>query len=330
MQRNRLSFLATTVLAVVAACAIAPTSAQAGTAASSAGNCAGVHVQTGQQALASTAGSTSLFARAKEQHVQWLTSLSCVRTGRSHKLQPSSSNTARQTVNTINSGNWSGYQVNQVAHYAQSGWNVPTVVAPNPGYSTRGYYSSTWAGIGGGFSGGSGALIQGGTTQDVSASGVASYYAWYEIVGGTGDTGGERKITTLPIHPGDNAGGVALWNPSTGQAQIGVCNFSYGTGGTCISTTLTSSAPSATAEWIVEAPSSGGVLPLANFGSVLFYNGCWTTVVPVQGGPCNTILQGSPTEIDLRATVFGKAQTLASPGPITSGSTFTDTYHQPH
>jgi hypothetical protein len=286
-------------------------------------------VQTGQQALASAAASTGLFTRAKKQHAQWLTSLSCISTGLTHKLQTSGGTSARP-VNTIASGNWSGYQINQPVRYVQSGWNVPTVVAPNPGYSTRGYYSSTWTGIGGGFNGGTGALIQSGTTQDVSAAGVASYYGWYEIVGGTGDTHGEVRVANLPFHPGDVGGGVSLWNSSTGQAQIGVCNFSYGTGGTCISFTLTSSAPSSTAEWIVEAPYGGGILPLANFGSVTFFNGCWSNVVPPPGGTCYTIQQGGPTEIDLQATEFGKVQTLASPGPITSGSTFTDTYHQPH
>ncbi len=331
MQRNRLGFLAATALAVAAAAAIAPASAQAGTARSAAGSCPGAHVLTGQQALASPLGSSSLFIRAKAQHVQWLSSLSCVSTGRSHGFQPSSSSAARQTINTINSGNWSGYQVNQPARFVQSGWNVPTVVSPSPGYSSIGYYSSTWAGIGGGFNGGSGALIQGGTTQDVSASGVASYYAWYEIVNGTGDTHGEQKISNLPIHPGDASGSAALWNSSTGQAEIGVCNFNYGPSGTCINTFLNSSAPSATAEWIEEAPSSSsGILPLANFGSVNFYSGCWSVVVPAPGGPCNSIQLGSPTEIDLRATVFGKAQTLASPGAITGASVFADTYHQPH
>jgi hypothetical protein len=39
---------------------------------------------------------------------------------------------------------------------------------------------------------------------------------------------------------------------------------------------ITSAVPNAqasSAEWIAEAPSSGGVLPLANFGSVTFTNG---------------------------------------------------------
>lgn len=329
MPRNRLGCLTATVLTVLAACAIAPSSAQAGTAPATVDSC-GVHVLAGQQALASAAGSTELFQRAKAQHVRWLTTMSCVTTGRTHTLQPSTS-TAARPVNTLYSNNWSGYQINRAALYAQTGWNVPTVVAPNPGYSTRGYWSSTWSGIGGGANGGSGALIQSGTEQDVSASGVAGYYAWYEIVGGIGDTGSEVKVSNLPIHPGDNAGSVTIYNPSTGQATIGVCNFSYGTSGTCINFTRNSSAPSPTAEWIVESPYSGGFLPLANFGSVLFYHGCWTLVVPKQGDPCNTIAQGSPTEIDLQATEFGRVQILASPGPIAAdGSTFTDYYHQPH
>jgi hypothetical protein len=162
------------------------------------------------------------------------------------------------------------YQINQTAQYAQSGWTIPVVVRPKPGYSQSGYYSSIWTGIGGGFNAGSGALIQAGSTQDISPTGATSYYFWYEIVGGTGDTGSEVKVSNLDAHPGDIVGSVSIWTPD-GGAQMGVCNF---TSNQCLSFTLPSSAPGTTVEWIVEAPYSGGILPLADFGSVTFVNAC--------------------------------------------------------
>jgi hypothetical protein len=262
---------------------------------------------------------SGVFADAIGGHATWLTTLSCTDTGRTHALEP-----AGQT-NNLASTNWSGYQVNQSAGYAQGGWTVPTVNAPVPGYSSIGYYSSTWAGIGGGFNAGGGALIQAGTAQSISNTGVTSYYAWYEIVGGTGDTHHEVRINNLPIHPGDYVGGVALWTAATG-AQMGVCDF---TTNVCVNFTVPSSAPGTTAEWIVEAPSAGGTLPLANFHSVTFSNSCWSaTYVP--GGPCNTIRAGGAQAITLQQYAFNTWQNVAIPRPLTAnGLGFVDDYYQP-
>ncbi|HVQ95266.1 MAG TPA: G1 family glutamic endopeptidase [Mycobacteriales bacterium] len=268
-----------------------------------------------------------LFAAALQRHATWLTTLDCTATGRRHAVQPTSgpAASAGRQSNAMFSSNWSGYQVNQVAGYAQGGWTVPTVTRPVPGYSTIGYYSSTWAGIGGGFNAGNGALIQAGTTQDISSTGVTSYYAWYEIVGGTGDTRGEVRINNLAVHPGDFVGGAALWT-GTG-AQAGVCNFTINV---CISPAVPSSAPGTTAEWITEAPSGSiGILPLANFGSVRFSNACWErTFVP--GAPCATIAAGGPTAIILQQVVFGVVQTLSVPTALTpDGLGFTINYRAP-
>ncbi|WP_043726031.1 G1 family glutamic endopeptidase, partial [Kutzneria sp. 744] len=228
-------------------------------------------------------------------------------------------------TNNLLSNNWSGYQVTQRANYAQGGWTVPTVTAPVPGYSTRGYYSSTWAGIGGGFNSGTGALIQAGTTQDVAANGATTYYAWYEIVGGVGDTGSERRINNLPVHPGDFVGGVGLYT-AAGGAQAGVCNFTINT---CVSVPLTSSPPGTTAEWIVEAPYSGGILPIADFHSVTFSNSCWALTF-VQGGPCSSIRAGGAQPITLQQYAFGAWQNVAIPGALSAdGGGFTDSFYQP-
>jgi hypothetical protein len=301
--------------AAIAGCLIAGVTTATAAATPVGSGCAsarGAVVPTAADAAASPNG---MLAEALHRHVTWLTTLSCTATGIRHDPK---------VVNGLVSSNWSGYQVTQHANYAQAGWTVPTVTAPVPGYSTRGYYSSTWAGIGGGFNAGSGALIQAGTTQDVAANGATTYYAWYEIVGGTGDTGSEQRINNLPVHPGDVVGGVGLYTAS--GAQAGVCNFTLGT---CISVPLASSPAGTTAEWIVEAPYSGGVLPLANFHNVTFVNACWAPVY-VQGGSCSTIAAGGPQAISLQANVLGGLQTLAIPGSLTAdGGGFTDSYYQP-
>jgi len=270
------------------------------------------------------AGTEGFYARAAASHATWLTDLSCTSTGRIHALKPAQA-AAPGLRNTFVSTNWSGYQINRTAQYVQAGWTVPAVTRPIPGYSSTGYYSSTWAGIGGGFGANNGPLIQSGTEQEVSATGATTYYFWYEVFGGSGDTRGERRIS-LPVHPGDVVGAVSLWTPSTG-AEMGVCNFS--TTNTCVQFTVASSAPGTTEEWIEEAPSSGGILPLADFGTVRFFNACWAPVW-VTGATCQTITSGGPSAITLQQYVLGSYQTLAIPGAIDStGMGFSDSYYAP-
>jgi hypothetical protein len=293
----------------IAGCLIAGLPAAAATAGGD--GCASAH-----GAVVPSAASGGLFAEALGRHVTWLTTLSCTATGIRHD--------GHAVTNSLLSDNWSGYQVTQHANYAQGGWTVPTVTAPVPGYSTTGYYSSTWAGIGGGFNAGNGALIQAGTTQDVAANGATTYYAWYEIVGGIGDTGSERRINNLPVHPGDFVGGVGLYTAS--GAQAGVCDFTIGT---CVSVPLTSSPPGTTAEWVVEAPYAGGILPLANFHTVTFSNSCWALTF-VQGGSCSDIRSGGAQPITMQQYAFGAWQNVAIPGALSAdGGGFSDSYYQP-
>jgi Peptidase A4 family len=338
-----------TALCAVALFAAQPASAAASTAvpapsaiAHASTGCGGAVVHTPQPGTALTAQSLGLpaiagsfYAEAASHHVTWLSSLTCTSRPITHPLTPAAAtpraaSTTSQAAstgrsNTIDSSNWSGYQINQTVQYVQSGWTVPTVTRPVPAYSSSGaYYSSIWAGIGGGFNAGSGALIQAGTSQDILSNGATSDYAWYEIVGGTGDTGSEREIS-LPIHPGDVVGDGSLWTP-TGGAEMGVCNF---TSGTCVNFTLASSAPGTSAEWIVEAPYNGGILPLADYGTATFVNGCWAPSY-YANAPCYTLTAGAPTAIALESYVLGAYHILSSPGPMnSSGGGFTTTYYLP-
>ncbi|MFT3792622.1 MAG: G1 family endopeptidase [Rudaea sp.] len=279
----------------------------------------------------------SFYAKAARLNVTWLDHMECQSTGIVHGRI--SSGTAYSSVtDSYLSGNWSGYQISNSSRYVQSGWVVPTVTVPSPGYSSIGYYSSVWPGIGGGYGSGSAPLIQSGSTQDISASGVTSYYFWYEIVGGPTDTGSEVKITSPAAHHGDEVGAVTLWIPldsgtgHTNVARMGVCNF---TSSTCVHFDVPGTpAPGNSTEWIAEAPSSSsGVLPLANFHVVGFRNSCWTTALYTGGTvTCYPLTSGSSlSAIDLEQNVLSGLQILASPGAIsTNGEDFDVTYYQPH
>ena len=97
---------------------------------------------------------------------------------------------ASARVNTANSGNWSGYNVNILQDglapvtSVSATWTVPKVSQMTPGQAEN---SAAWVGIGGGCldpscTAGDATLIQAGTDQSVDASGNPTYSAWWEIV----------------------------------------------------------------------------------------------------------------------------------------------------
>lgn len=338
MRIHRMPIFGTALVALTLALAQPATAAAAGVASGAvtraASGCAGMTIvtpRTGTALSASSMGmpatSAGFYAEAAARHSTWLTDLSCTKTGLTHPFTPAQSAAAPAATgikNNLVSSNWSGYQINRTAQLVQAGWTVPTVTKPVPPYSTTGYYSSTWTGIGGGFNAGV-PLIQSGTEQEIANSGATTYYFWYEVVGGSGDTGSEVRIS-MPVHPGDFVGAVSLWTAATG-AEMGVCNFS--TTNTCVQFFVASSAPGTSEEWIEEAPSNGGVLPLANFGTVHFSNACWAPVW-YTGAPCNTISSGGPQGISLQQFVLNAYQTLAIPGAIDStGGGFPLSYYAP-
>lgn len=181
--------------------------------------------------------------------------------------------------------NWSGYVVAKYATgksytSASSTWVVPPATVP-PGQSSG--YSSSWVGIGG-FCTNSlctrvdRTLIQLGTEQD-NVNGTASYFAWYEML-----PAAETPISTslLPLNPGDTITASLALLPTAGtvhgknrkgggsSSSAWLLTMTNVTQGKSWSTIVTYSSSLASAEWIEEAPSSGGVLPLANYGTATF------------------------------------------------------------
>jgi len=268
----------------------------------------------------------AFYSRAARQHVTWLSAVTCKATGRTHAL-PFSGN--RTSAAEYSSPSWSGYVIGgstaTTIDYVQSGWYVPTVTMPTypADPKTGGYSSVAWVGLGGVTGGYSNVepsaahpLIQAGTGHDIEPNGSPSYYFWYEIWPGEKL---EQKIdaSTLPVKPGDEVAAVITYLPSAQEGGMGVCNFSTNQ---CINFIATNTGePSNTAEWIVEAPlnSNQATVPLANFGSVSFFNGCWayTTSFSVQSAPLNNQnsypVNGSS---GLTGSITGTCQTIKN-GP---------------
>ncbi len=166
--------------------------------------------------------------------------------------------TPRTQAGNFSSTNWSGYAVTGSARSvtdAKGSWTVPAIVGSCP---SSNQYSSFWVGIDG-FN--SGSVEQTGTDSDCQNS-TPTYYAWYEFYPHP-----LFIINGLTVRPGDTMSAEA--NYAGGSFTVTITDAT--TGHSFSKSSKVSSAQRSSAEWIAEAPSSsGGVLPLADFGTVNF------------------------------------------------------------
>lgn len=158
------------------------------------------------------------------------------------------------TASGWTSGNWSGYAVTAGGYTQISA----TWIVPAPDATPSATYSAIWIGIDG-FDNGS--LIQIGTEQDFT-SGGAQYYAWWEVL-----PSAEAKVRSLALHGGDRVS-ASISQGTGGDWTLAMSNL---TTGQSFSTTHAYGGPTASAEWIVEAPNVGNQpTSLAHYGSVPF------------------------------------------------------------
>jgi hypothetical protein len=163
---------------------------------------------------------------------------------------------------TGTSSNWSGYAVDGAAASitdVSGSWVVPVVSGPTA-KKAKGQYASFWVGIDGD---NSNTVEQTGTDSDW-INGQAVYSAWYEFY-----PAASRNIDTVSVHPGDVMTASVHWS-SGSSFTVTLTNTT--TNETFTQSGSVSSAQRSSAEWIAEAPSGGGILPLADFGTVDFTN----------------------------------------------------------
>ncbi len=159
--------------------------------------------------------------------------------------------------------NWSGYAIEYPSlANPQSGvvtdvkgtWVVPAVSSSG---STN-TYSSAWVGIDG-YS--SNTVEQIGTEQDWY-NGAPRYYAWYEMYPKL------SFVINKPVQPGDTINAEVQY--VKGKFQLTMTDVTQNW--TFTTSQKSGQAIRSSAEWIMEAPWSGGVLPLADFGTITFSN----------------------------------------------------------
>jgi len=158
--------------------------------------------------------------------------------------------------------------------YVKGEWVVPAVSCGSTDAA-----SSVWVGIDGVYNG----VVEQAGTEQTCTGGVATYAAWWEMYPAP------KTPANLAIKPGDSVRAEVTY-VGGGQFVLALTNLT--TGGSFRTTQTSFVAPRQTAEWVVEAPWSGGVLPLANFGRTSIVNG--------------------------RATINGKTGSIASAGLLSA------------
>jgi len=157
-------------------------------------------------------------------------------------------------VSHSTSTNWAGYSATGARFTSVSAsWKQPAVTC-----TSATAYSSFWVGLDGDTSN---TVEQTGTDADCSGS-TPQYYAWYEMY--------PKFPVNLrgTVRPGDHLS-ASVTTDGSGRFTLTITDSTQGWTNT--TNARLKSAKLASAEVIAEAPSSsGGVLPLANFGTVSF------------------------------------------------------------
>jgi len=158
---------------------------------------------------------------------------------------------------TVESENWSGYAVTGTGFTKALGsWTVSTVNCR----TTPNTYAAFWVGI----DGYSSATVEQTGTIAICQGTRAIYYAWYEFY-----PAGSVEITSVPIAPGNKISAEVSYNGTEFTTTL----TNETTGLSSSHSARVRGAARSSAEWIAEAPcctSSGGILPLADFGTSSF------------------------------------------------------------
>ncbi len=189
-------------------------------------------------------------------------------------------------ANTNQSNNWFGYnqgtleQGDKLFNSISGQWTVPTATQHTAGQAEA---SSDWIGIGGGCVDAGctvtdSTLIQTGTEQDVSASGQASYSAWWELVPVPSLT-----ISGITVSPGDHmSASIAEVVADLNLWKITITDL---TKNETYTTTVPYTSTHLSAEWIEETPlelgTSPGLASLPNLSNPDF------DLATVNGAPAN-------------------------------------------
>jgi len=210
--------------------------------------------------------------------------------------------------------NWSGYAAetdfaapaSDTVTAVTGAWIVPAVSPPsNPAANVSGQMSdcAVWVGIDG-FS--DSTVEQVGTLSYVE-SGFKYYYAWYEMY-----PNAMVPINSFTIRPGDSMTASVVYGlPGyANEFQLSIADNTTGKSDTVYETS-SPTAERTSAEWIVEAPTSGtSILPLPRFGSATFTAA--TATIGGTTGPIDDYSSWQVSQINMVDKAWDDAMTPAA------------------
>jgi Peptidase A4 family len=222
-----------------------------------------------------------------------------------HLIRPAIHGTAPMVVrgrpaHAVSSQNWSGYAAHGATYTKVSAsWAEPT------GHCTASRtYSSFWVGLDGY---NSKTVEQTGTEVDCSG-GQARYFGWYEMYPAF------PVNFASPVRPGDHVTASVTFT-GAGQYTLVLADTTQGWSHTVHK--ILNGAKNSSAEVITEAPcctGTGGILPLADFGTVHFSDAA------VDGAPMGS---ASPTKIIM---VDGSGRAKDAVSALSGGTAFSVTW----
>ncbi|MBA3827083.1 MAG: hypothetical protein H0X24_24720, partial [Ktedonobacterales bacterium] len=217
-----------------------------------------------------------------------------------HSAMPAAQTTALFFAKgNIRSSNWAGYVATGAPYTDVTGsWRQPQVQCGTDGDA----FASFWVGLGGFRA----RAIQQIGTGTGCVNGQPITYSWYQLLPNPPVT---LNRTQYPLAPGDEV--AATVSTSDGGASFALTLHST-RGWTFTTTQHVAGARLVSAECIAEAPSYGGILALADFGSIAF------THCTVDGTPIGT------TAHTAALTMYAQDVIQAVPSWLTpSGDAFT-------
>jgi hypothetical protein len=232
---------------------------------------------------------------------------------------------AAASADTSDSSNWAGYAIHRPGVRFRTlvgSWTQPQATC-TPGQAT---YSSVWVGIGG-YDLTSPALEQIGTELDCTAAGRTVSDVWYELVPAP------SRTTRLAVGPGDRIRASVAVTGNRVKLTLADLTRRRSFTKTVHATVL----DTASAEWIVEAPSACSTatecltLPLADFGSAAITGARATTTSGHRGSIADRRWKTTKISLaeDARRFVGTRAERplLAQPSALSAdGTGFTVSY----
>jgi hypothetical protein len=256
---------------------------------------------------------TGAVAKTSQAAAAARAALAQVRIGRPvpGRQVPGSATRAGHGLTKVDYFNWSGYGDTNTGGLVYSkvagSWTQPAVTC-----TQEDQWVVTWVGI----DGLTNSTVEQDGTMAQCFEGTAHYYSWWEMYP-TNDI----QVVGSTVKPGDKITGSVVRTGTSYALKVTDATTTANSFSTTQTCTVSGGCANSSAEWIAEAPGGQrGQIPLADFHSWKLTSA--TVTAGTKSGDISTFPDDEITMIDFTGTY-----PLASPGALSSGNSFTVTWH---